>query len=263
MKTLTRFLLILLVLFVSTLGMAQGAREVPLSNEEVVNLCKLDLGDEVVIAKINQAKSVDFKLEISDLTKLKAEGVTKPVIAAMLTRATAPKAAPGGPAGFIPGSSANTPEEGVFMRRAGKEVRMQSVQGDRSTTWAYVVMLTFLDFPGLHADLRTTERRPTIIIQSSKNPRGRIFLVKCESNKKDNNRSVKIGKAGFGGGSKSWSSPDSDWTAEFDTKEVSSTYWELTPKRDLEPGEYGILYKGGFLGMLSGEQGELFDFGVD
>lgn len=255
--------LAMLLLMASGLGLAQqAARETPLTNEEVVQLCKLDLGDEVVIAKINQAKSVEFKLDTGDLAKLKGEGVSKPVIAAMLNRASAPKSVVGAANGLLPGSF-NTEEEGVFLRTGGKEVRLQSVQGDLSTTWAYIVMLTFLDFPGLKAEVRNTNHRPTLVIQSSKNPRGRIFFVKCESNKRDNNRSVKIGRAGFGGGSKSWSSPDSDWTVEFDTKEVSGNYWEITPKKDLEPGEYGLLYRGGFTGLLGAGQGELFDFGVD
>lgn len=261
---MNKFLMIFLpiVLLFSPLVMAQQApRESPLTNEEVVQLCKLDLGDEVVIAKINQAKSVEFKLDTGDLAKLKGEGVSKPVIAAMLNRATAPKLAAGVANGLLPGA-ASADDEGVFLRIGGKEIRLQSVQGDLSSAWAYFVTLTFLDFPGLKAELRNADRKPTLVIHSSKSPRGRIFFVKCESNKKDNNRSVKIGRAGFAS-MKSWASPDSDWTVEFDTKEVSGNYWEIIPKKDLEPGEYGLLYRGGFTGLLGAGQGELFDFGVD
>lgn len=241
--------------------LAQPAKDAILTNQEVVKLCKLDLGDEVVISKINQAKYVDFKLETDDLAQLKTQGVSKAVIAAMLKRAT-PVASPA--ASIAPlGSRTAVADEGVFFRTGGKDVRLQSIQGDVSSTWAYVTVLNFLDFPGLKADFRSTERRPTLVIQSAKNPKGRIFLVKCESNKKTSNRSVKIGKAGFGGATKSWSSPDSDWTVEFDTKEGTGNYWEITPKKDLKPGEYGILFRGGFAGLLLAGQGELFDFGVD
>lgn len=256
----------------ATTPQAAPAAEAPLTNADVVKLCKLDLGDEVVIAKINQANAVDFKLDTDSLVALKQEGASKDVIAAMLKRTSAPQPQSGpaaGPArgygaspGAIPAGASNPGDEGVLLRTAQGETRLQSVQGDISTTWAYVTMLTFLDFPGLRADVRITDRRPTIVVRSNKSPRGRIFLVKCESNKKDNDRSVKVGKARVFS-QKSWSTPDSDWTVDFDTKEISDTTWEITPKKDLKPGEYGVLFRGGFYGMLGATQGELFDFGVE
>ena len=249
-----------------------GATEAPLTNADVVKLCKLDLGDQVVIAKINQAKAVDFKLDTDSLVALKQDGVSKDVITAMLNRATAPQVQSGpttGPArgaggspGALPAGLPNAGDEGVLLRTSEREIRLQSVQGDLSTTWAYVAMLTFLDFPGLRADLRITDRRPTVLVRSSKSPKGRVFLVKCESNKKDNDRSVKVGRARLFS-QKTWSTPDSDWTVAFDTKELSDSTWEITPKQDLKPGEYGVLFRGGFYGILGGSQGELFDFGVD
>jgi len=248
------------------------ATEAPLTNAEVAKLCKLGLGDQVVIAKINQAKAVDFKLDTVNLVALKQDGVSKDVITAMLNRSTAPQAQRGpatGPArgsggspGALPAGVSNAGDEGVLLRTAQGELRLQSVQGDLSTTWAYVAMLTFLDFPGLRADARITDRKPTVVVRSSKSPKGRVFLVKCKSNKKDNDRSVKVGRARVFS-QKSWSTPDSDWTVEFDTKELPDNTWEITPKQDLKPGEYGVLFRGGFYGILGGTQGELFDFGVD
>jgi hypothetical protein len=251
-----------LVLLLPSVALAQASKDAPFTNQDVVKLCKLDLGDEVVISKINQAKYVDFKLETDDLVKLKSQGVSKGVIAAMLKRATTVSSSSGAVVSPLVSGTAVS-DEGVFFKSAGKEVRLQSTQGDLSRTWAYVTYLTFLDFPGLKADFRSSDRKPSLVIHSAKSPKGRIFLVKCESNKKSNNRSVKIGKASFGGGSQSWSSPDSDWTAEFDIKEGVGNFWEITPKKDLKPGEYGILFRGGFAGMLQMGQGELFDFGVD
>lgn len=52
-------------------------------------------------------------------------------------------------------------------------------------------------------------------------------------------------------------------TAECDVQEVEPGVWQMTPKADLKPGEYGLLFRGGFLGTLAATQGELFDFGVD
>src|SRR5262245_44217668 len=58
----------------------------PMTNDDVVTMVKLGLGDEVVIAKIQTAASVDFKTEIADLEKLSKSGVSQAVIAAMVKR---------------------------------------------------------------------------------------------------------------------------------------------------------------------------------
>lgn len=236
--------------------------EGPLTNTDVARLAKLDLGDEVVIAKINQAKKVDFKLDTDSLVLLKQQGVSKAVIAAMLKRVSGPPAGAGTPASAPASLFSNASDEGVTLRTSQKEIRLQSVLGEMSQRWAYVTTLIFLDFQGQKADTRITDRKPTVIVHSSKSPRGRVFMVKCDPNAKDNSRSVKLGRQGLFS-SKSWGSPDSDWTVEFDTREVAENTWEITPKTDLEAGEYGLLFKGGFLGAMDPTRGELFDFGVN
>lgn len=68
--------------------------EAPLTNADVVKLMKLDLGDEIVIAKINQAKAVNFELSTDGLIQLKRDGVSKEVISAMLKMTTPQTPAP-------------------------------------------------------------------------------------------------------------------------------------------------------------------------
>jgi hypothetical protein len=246
----------------------------PLTNEDVVKLSKAGLGDDVVIAKINQAPQVDFKLDTDSLIALKQQGVSKAVIEAMLKKATAPAAGGPNPApptstnplaarAGAPASASSQPqdEEGVILRTADKTITLQSVQGDLSTVYAFAVYLLYLDFPGLQAEVRIADRRPTIVVRSKKSPRGRLFLVRAEQDKNDNVRSVKVGKAGMFG-AKSWNSPDPDWVVACDVKDLGNGTWELVPKGDLAPGEYGVLFRGGITGTL-GESAELYDFGVE
>ncbi len=246
----------------------------PLTNDDVVKLSKAGLGDDVVIAKINQAPQVDFKLDTDSLIALNQQGVSKAVIEAMLRKATAPAAAgspqapptstgPFGAPGGAPASASfqTQDEEEVILRTADKTFKLQSVQGDLSTVYAFAVYLLFLDFPGLQADVRIADRRPTIVVRSKKSPRGRVFLVRAKQDKDDNVRSVKVGKAGLFG-AKSWNSPDSDWVVACDVKDLGNGTWELVPKGDLTPGEYGVLFRGGITGTL-GQAAELYDFGVD
>src|SRR5438045_3320323 len=86
MRYVRGFLLLVLCLAV---GVAVQAEEKTLSNAEVLKLVKLGIGDDVVLAKIRQAPTVDFKLETDDLGSLKAAGVSGKVIAAMLDRSSA------------------------------------------------------------------------------------------------------------------------------------------------------------------------------
>lgn len=269
-KTLVFLALVLLFGSLPVGAQKQGespvaGKEPPLTNTDVVRLCKLGLGDDIVIAKINQAPEVQFQLDVDSLAALKEQGVSKAVIEAMLKRSsaapTAPEPRPGGSSAGLKALTGGE-EEGVWLQTSQGRVRLESVLGDQSMTFAYMVSLIFLDFPGLQAQVRTSDRRPSILVRMSKNPRGRVFLVRAEPDKDDNVRSVKVGKASpFG--MKSWNSPDADWTIDCDFREVEPGLWQMTPKADLKPGEYGLLFRGGFLGTLAATQAELFDFGVD
>ena len=85
---LTAFLLLVFAVSGPLFAQQPTAAEAPLTNADVVKLIGLGLGDNVVIAKVNQAASVNFDLSADGLTKLKSSRVSSDVIAAMLKRAT-------------------------------------------------------------------------------------------------------------------------------------------------------------------------------
>jgi ABC-type proline/glycine betaine transport system substrate-binding protein len=68
-------LLFAVAIALSLLTPSAAQAQKALTNDDVVRLSKVGLGDEVVIAKIRQAEDVDFKLELDDLTKLKQAGL--------------------------------------------------------------------------------------------------------------------------------------------------------------------------------------------
>jgi len=238
--------------------------EPPLTNDDVVKLHKLDLGDEIVIAKINQAAAVDFRLDTDSLVSLKTEGVSKPVIEAMLKRATpaAPAAASGAPAGAAPGMAGpfgsgdavtGAMSQG-YARLCTKDgdLELTSIAGSVSATYAFVTMLQFMDYPELAARVRTNDPKPSVLLRVQGNPTGRVFWVKADPDKNDNVRSVKVGRGGMFG-VKSVTTPDKDWTIPFESKEEQPGLWRLTPRGQLKPGEYGI-----YVGT-----GELYDFAIE
>ncbi len=68
-------------------GTSAASKERPLTNADVVELVKLDLGEDVVIAKVRQAPREELDVSTSALGELKKAGVSKAVIQAMIARA--------------------------------------------------------------------------------------------------------------------------------------------------------------------------------
>ena len=234
-----------------------------LTNQDVIKLSQIGLEPAVIITKINTAQQVAFKLETDDLIALKNAGVNQDVIAAMMKRASNPVAVPSGGSGGATGSVIDTPVGAVQVSSpSGTDilVRLQakdgihdlsSEAGHMSTTYAFITMLMFMDYPGTKAQVRTTDNHPTLLVQCSKSPEGRFYLVRCKSN--EHTRSVKMGRSGAFLNMKSLGAPDSDWTIPFTFKQVQQGLWQIIPQETLKAGEYGVF----------GPSDELFDFGVD
>ena len=226
--------------------------EAALTNSDVIKLSKLDLGDAVVIGKINQAKAVDFKLDTDSLAKLKEQGVSRDVIAAMLRRTSSPaqQAQPLPQPGPNPLAGYN--KDPVHLRTQSGDVVLKMRLGRRSSTDIFVNTLHYFVYPEAMAQVRTRERRPTLLVYLDDTPKASLaFIVRPESDKKEDERRVKVGKAGMLK-SGSWFIPDGDWTVPYDASQESSGLWRFTVKEDLKPGEYGFFCKG-----------ELYAFGVD
>lgn len=221
--------------------------EKPLTNDDVVTLSKLALGDDTIVAKIHQAATVDFKLETADLVKLKEAGVSGKVIAAMLDRTSGS----GGPGGVnAPVGERSSP---VRMVTPKATIGLTSLVGDPSSTYAYVTMLFWLNYPGQHATHRTADQSPSFLIASNQDLRSRYYIVRLDVNPKDDDRSVKVGKSGAFSFRAS-NAPDTDWTFPYESTEDTPGMWKVTLKKPLPPGEYGVFVVG---------TGELYDFGVE
>lgn len=260
-----RLFLVLAVLLLTaasgTLSAQQPAgSEAALTNANVVKLMKLRLGNDVVIAKVNQAAEVNFDLSPDSLAKLKSDGVSKEVIAAMLKRATppsqqpqpaslpAPNAAPFG----APNAQSVTSE--VRLHSKDGEIVLVGRRGDFSQVYAFVTVLLFYDYPGATSKTLISDRRPAILARLQDDPKSSLtYLVKLDPDKGKDKRSLKIGKGGmFNAGG--YSLPDPDWTVPFDAEQVSPGLWRIVPKADLNPGEYGF--------FVSSKE-TLYDFAVN
>ena len=221
----------------------------------MIKLVKLDLGDEVVIGKIKQSADVAFDLTTDGLVQLKQGGVSSRVISAMLEKTTPPAAPPPMPNA----GGGNQPQffdgrDDVRIVNDDKEIRLPANRGDISSTGFWPVVFTFLDYPGLHARTRTRNARPTLVIRSEHDPKGYYYLGMLDVNHEaDNNRSLKIEQKVSGFSATTRVVPAGRWYVEYESSERAPGVWYLTPKRDLQPGEYGVVVPGGVL----------YEFGVD
>jgi hypothetical protein len=264
--TARRFVLLLVVLSLTAIparslsagGAAPAttpAGETALSNKDVIKLVKLDLGDDVVIAKIKQADSVDFDVTTDGLIQLKQASVSGRVIAAMLEKTTPANERPVVPfPGRMPGGrSVDSLGQDIRILAGGKEIVLDGNQGDLTTTGMWPVVMVYLDYPGLHARVRTSETRPALLVRSSHDPTAYYYIGKLDANQNDNNRSLKIEQKASGFSATTRVIPAGHWQVEYDASEASPGVWRIVPKRDLQPGEYGVVIPGG----------TLYEFGVD
>jgi hypothetical protein len=233
-----------------------------MTNDDVVNMVKMGFGNDVIEAKIQQASAVEFKLEVNDLSKLKSAGVSQGIISAMLRRSTAKaeaaretQAPPIGAPPIVSGAGIPTFSDVGAVKLITKdhgEIELRSSAGSMSSTYAYVTVLVYCNYPGLKADARIQDRRPTLLVKSGKSPKGRLYLVSADVDKRNGVRSVKMANGRFFG-AKNLGAPDSDNQIEYDVVAESADTWRLTPTKDLLPGEYG----------LWNQMREMYDFGID
>lgn len=252
---------LLLALSTMSLATAPTASGPPMTNDDVVKMAKLGFGGQVIEAKIEQARAVDFKLEVDDLSKLKSAGVSQSVISAMLRRSassTAPTSAESTSASqeSLPGPNGAPVYSDIgrvkLLAKDHNAVDLRAIGGSMSTTFAYVTTLMHANFPGEKADVRIQDKRPALVIKSPNSPKGHFYLVSVEVDSKDGVRSVKMGNSRLFG-VKNVGAPDSDNQIPYDVVAEGADTWRLTPTKDLHAGEYG----------LWSSMAEMYDFGID
>ena len=230
-----------------------------ISNQDVLKMVSAGLGEDVIIAKVREASKVNFQLSIDDLVALRKAGVSDRVVGVMLTREKAQSQNP-------------TESAGVSLRTSTITLPLRMTTGTVSSVGVGWTSNTFMNFPGLHSQVRTHDKRPVLLVTCPSPPEiGRYYLAKLDPDKRREARSLKIGQAirrmGTPGGRLA---PDSSWVLPFDVQEENPGTWRITLKGDLAPGEYGWYVNLPDINdpyQLTKEQclvgGGLFDFGID
>jgi hypothetical protein len=225
-------------------------QEKPLDNAQVIQMTKADLGNDIIIAKINSAKEVKFDLSTDDLVALKAAGVSKDVITAMLERTSANSSA-------NQAAAAGNPK--VVLATSAGEFELKPVNGEVKTIVApFIGMKRFIVFSGLKADTQTQDRRPAILIWTDRNPKENYWLVKLDQDDDEDamDRSFDVQSPGAWGGVLS-SAPEGDFVVKCLVAEEKPGLWSFKSFKDLKPGEYALY------GSKSEMSGAVYDFSVE
>jgi len=272
------------------------ARAETLNNDSVIALVAAGLGDEAVIAKI-KASPAQYNLSTDDLIALKKSGVSSPVIAAMIGAGaegvTSAKAA----------LSADSPDplvphpSGIYMlndsARPARMARIDPTISNQSKTggilgYAFTGGIASLSIkaviPNVSARITSASARPTFYFYFDEANRSlsqagtpslwmagaataitspnEFSLIQFDV-KKDR-RETRVGSMNLGGAKSGVMDKD---RIGFDYEQVAPGVFKVSPKSDLEAGEYGFLYSvstGSGPGMWGGGTGgaRVFDFAV-
>lgn len=272
---------------------ASPASAETLSNADIVQLSKIGLGDEAIIAKI-KTSSNQFALTTDDMIALKGDGVSGPVIAAML------EASQGSLVSANATSSIDSPDplvphpSGVYLLAdwlpEPKMIGIDATTSNQTKTggmFGYILTggIASVNFktviPNKAARAKSEIYRPTFYFYFDQSQRNlseagtngfwnagavtspnEFSLVRFEV-KKDS-REAKVGKFNIGGAKSGVMDKD---RISFSYEAIAPGVFKVTPDADLPGGEYGFLYSvnsGGGPGMASAgaTTARIFDFSI-
>ncbi len=258
-----------------------------LNNEAVVSLVELGLGEEAIVAKIKNSDP-NYKLSIEDLTSLKNQGVSSKIIAAMISvdgeKSNEIIMVPESPDPMLPHPTgvyllADWEEEPKMSRinyTVSNQVKTGGFLGAALTGGIASTSLKAI-IPNASATTNSVSAKPVFYmffddsnseekIQNSNWASGSASIVTSPSEftlislkVKKGRRQAKVGKFNFTGAKTGVL--DKDQIA-FDHEEVRRGVYKVSPREELEPGEYGFIF------AINGDNGRgiasarIFDFTI-
>ncbi len=268
-----------------------------LTNNDIIQLSSLGLGDEAIIAKIKASPNT-FTVETADMITLKGKGVSGPIIAAMLD------AQKGSAVSALAEQSSDSPDpkvphpSGIYMLKdwqpEAKMARLDPTTSNQTKSGGFLgyaltgglaSMSIKISLPNGAARNEAPGARPSFFFYfdqanqslsqggqtglfgigpgASVTSPNEFSLVKFKV-KKDM-REAKVGSYSIVGAKSGVMDKD---RIAFSYDEVKPGVFKVYPTVDLEPGQYGFLYSmstgGGGAGMYAGgaQSARIFDFGI-
>ncbi|MFC0205380.1 hypothetical protein [Novosphingobium soli] len=251
----------------------------PLDKNSVLQLTRMGLGDDAVTAKI-EADKVDFDLSTDEMVELKKQGITSPVIAAIITNRYVAKVEPSldspdplvpHPAGFyalMGGNGAARMERmeptvtnqaktgGIFGYALTGGIASMSVKAALQNATSRVPVSADPKFYFFSAASNGDQSGAwasgtnTIVVSPAE-----LTLIRLVA--KDGRREARVGSMNIGGAKTGVMDKD---RIAFAHTEIRPGVYEVRPEASLPPGEYGFIYS--LSGGVGAMTARIFDFTV-
>lgn len=251
----------------------------PMDKASVVQLTKLGLGDDAVIAKI-KSDQVNFDLSTEEMIDLKNQGVSSAVIAAIIGNRFVTKVEPS-----LDSPDPNVPHPaGMYaVLGEGTQARMSKMEPTVTNQAKTGGLFGYALTGGIASmSIKAAIQNETSKVSLSTLPR--FYFFSAESNGDDSNawasgsntvvaspaeltlirlmrkqgrREARVGSMNIGGAKTGVMDKD---RIEFTHRLVRAGVYEIEVKTPLEPGEYGFIYSlagGGSAGAMTAR---IFDF---
>ncbi len=260
----------LFVLFVAVcvVGGQEGAvLRKRFTNQDVIEMAKLGLSDEVIIAKIRQAyqagpDAVSFDTSVDGLRSLKAANVPDSVIKVMINPAPPPAPVVVGPGPISIDPNFPPPEVGVYWRNEGKFVLVQGQAVTNTKTGGKAGSFFSNGLRNQHWDA-TIEGHTSKNIVRDRQPIFYLYVpdgddssdyVLIKLNKKSDHREFQIGS--FGGITGGKSGVQKEKEVPFRAEHIGIRMYKITLLEEgLKPGEYAFFMGTGQSNTMAGAHG--------
>ena len=237
-----------------------------LTNQDVIEMTKLGLSDDVIIAKIRQAyeagtDAVSFDTSVDGLKALKAANVSESIIKVMINPAPPPAAVVAGANPITIDPSLPPPEVGVYWRDVGKFLLLQGQLVTNTKAGGKAGSLFTYGLRNQHWDATIEGPTSKNVIRDPK-PVFYLYVpegtdssdyVLLKLNKKDNRREFQVGS--FGGVSGGKSGVQKDKEIPFHAEHLGIRVYKLTLDNALKPGEYGFFMGTGISQTMTPSRG--------
>ena len=238
-----------------------------LSNRDVIEMTKLGLSDDVIIAKIRKVYDagtdmVSFDTSVDGLKALKAANVSEPVIKVMINPTPAPAPIVGGGASPMTiDSSLPPPEVGVYWRDEGKFVLVQGqtvanakAGGKAGSMFTYGLRNQHWDatIEGPTSKNMVRDRQPVFYLYVPDGADSSDYVL-LKLNKKGDRREFQIGS--FGGITGGKSGVQREKEVRFHAEHLGIRIYKLTLDEALKPGEYGFFMGTGIGNTMTASRG--------
>lgn len=235
-----------------------------LTNQDVIEMTKLGLSDDVISTKIRKAydagtDTVSFDTSVEGLKALKAANVSEPVIKVMINPTPPPVAISASPTTID--SSLPPPEVGVYWRDEGKFVLVQGqtvanakAGGKAGSMFTYGLRNQHWDatIEGPISKNIVRDRRPVFYLYVPDGADSSDYVL-LRLNKKGDRREFQIGS--FGGITGGKSGVQREKEVQFRAEHVGIRVYKLTLDEALKPGEYGFFMGTGIGNTMTASRG--------